>query len=98
VTGYISLAQNLQKLRLAGESFNFSNEFPIAVIELVKKIYETANRKPEYKILDQAKYEIRYQYLSSQKARRILGWRPKYTLEEGLKKTIAWYKDYFNSR
>lgn len=91
VNGYILLAEKLQKLKLGDEAFNFSDENPVTVIELVNKIYKLANKKPNYKILNQAKYEIKHQYLASGKARKILGWKPKYTLEEGLKKTIEWY-------
>ena len=46
-------------------------------------------------ILNEAKNEIKYQYLSAEKARNILGWKPKYTLEEGLRETIQWYKEFF---
>ncbi|MDP2923373.1 MAG: GDP-mannose 4,6-dehydratase [Candidatus Omnitrophota bacterium] len=93
--GYILLAEKLQKNKLAGEAFNFSNEKPITVIELAKRIYQLVRLKPNYRILNQAKYEIRNQYLASAKARKILGWKPKYNLEEGLNKTIEWYRDYF---
>lgn len=95
VNGYIMLAEQLPKKNLGGEAFNFSDENPITVIELVKKIYEVIGKKPNYKILNQAKYEIRRQYLDSQKARRVLKWGPLSNLEEGLKKTISWYKNYF---
>ena len=98
VSGYTLLAEKMQKLKLFGEAFNFSDENPILVLELVKKIYKMANKKPNYKILGKAKYEIKHQYLSSEKARKILGWKPKATLDEGLKKTIRWYRDYFNNR
>lgn len=98
ILGYLSLAQNLQKLKLSGEAFNFSNDKPVSVLELVKIIYKLAGKKPNYRILNQAKYEIRDQYLSSQKARVKLGWHPKYTLYDGLKVTIEWYKDYFERK
>jgi CDP-glucose 4,6-dehydratase len=43
---------------------------------------------------NQANNEIRCQYLSAEKAREVLGWRPLYTLCEGLGKTIAWYREF----
>lgn len=98
VTGYILLAQQLKKKNLAGEAFNFSNEKPISVIKLIEEIYKIVDKRPKYKILNEAKYEIKYQYLSSQKARKILKWRPKYSLEEGLKDTIKWYRSYFQKQ
>jgi CDP-glucose 4,6-dehydratase len=92
VNGYITLAEKMKKLKLCGEAFNFSDENPITVMELVKKIYRLENKNPDYKVLNKARYEIKHQYLCSRKARRILGWGPKYTLEKGLKKSIDWYK------
>ncbi len=93
VNGYVLLAQELKRLELSGEAFNFSDENPITVINLVSKIYSLVGGKPNYKILNKAKYEIKHQYLSAKKARKILSWKPLYTLEQGLIKTIAWYKD-----
>jgi CDP-glucose 4,6-dehydratase len=95
IDGYLLLAEKSQTLKLSGEAFNFSNEKPISVIKLVETIYRLIGKKPKYKVLNQAKYEIRDQYLSSQKARKILGWKPRYSLEEGLAKTIEWYRKYF---
>ena len=94
VNGYIMLAEQLPKKNLGGEAFNFSDENPITVIELVNKIYEVIGKKPNYKILNQAKYEIKKQYLSSLKARKILKWKPEYSLLEGLEETINWYKNF----
>ncbi len=97
VDGYFCLAQKMGRLNLAGEAFNFSNEDPISVLKLVKLIYILSGKTPDYKILNQAKYEIHHQYLSSAKAKKILGWKPHYTLREGLKKTIAWYQRYLSN-
>ncbi len=45
----------------------------------------------------EASNEIKHQYLSAAKARRMLGWNPHYTLDVALQETIAWYRDYFLS-
>jgi len=90
------LAEQLgQNRRLIGEAFNFSNELQITVTDLVGKILELMNSDLRPKILAQATHEIRNQYLDAAKARRVLGWKPMFTLEEGLRKTIDWYKEYF---
>jgi CDP-glucose 4,6-dehydratase len=97
VRGYLILAQKMPSLRLYGEAFNFSNEKPISVLALVETISKLFVReRPNYKIVNEAKYEIRDQYLCAQKARKILSWKPQYQLETALKETILWYKDYFN--
>ena len=43
-------------------------------------------------ILNEVKNEIKEQTLSSEKAKSLLNWQPSYSLEEGLKRTIEWYK------
>jgi CDP-glucose 4,6-dehydratase len=44
--------------------------------------------------LNRANNEIKHQYLSADKARKMLGWESKYPLEEGLKETIEWYEQF----
>jgi len=94
VNGYLVLAEKLKKLNLAGEAFNFSDENPITVMDLVKKIYKAAGAKENYKILNRVKYEIPHQYLASGKARKVLGWKPRVSLENGLVRSIIWYKKF----
>ena len=96
VSGYLDLAQKMNALSLFGEAFNFSNEKPISVLYLVKTVHKLIGKSPDYKIINQAKYEIRHQYLCSSKAKKILGWKPRYDLQQGLKKTVQWYKEYFS--
>jgi len=98
IKGYLFLAEKMQKLKLFGEAFNFSNEKPISVLGMIRIIYRLLDRKPKYRILNHAKYEIRNQYLSAKKAHRTLGWKPQYTLEEGLKRAIRWYKGSFQDK
>ncbi len=94
VRAYMTLAEALDDQSVQGEAFNFSAERPYTVIEVVeavqKLIPETA-RPPV--ILDVAQGEIESQYLDSTKARRTLGWSATFSLDEGLRETIAWYRD-----
>lgn len=96
VDAYLLLAFKMKDQAIYGEAFNFSNESPISVLGLLKKVYLAAGVKdPDYKITNQAKYEIKRQYLCAAKARKVLHWKPRYNLNNGLKETIKWYKDYF---
>jgi CDP-glucose 4,6-dehydratase len=52
----------------------------------------------QLEVRGEATNEIRHQYLSAEKARRTLGWKPLCTLEEGLERTIAWYKNFLEAR
>lgn len=80
---------------LRGMGFNFSNEIQITVVELVQKILETMESELTPEVQNQAVNEIRHQYLSAERARRRLQWKPQFTLEEGLERTIAWYRNFF---
>lgn len=98
VEAYLLLAEKIEELGVQGEAFNFSNEIQVAVLELVEKILKIMKSNLKPKILKEATNEIKHQYLSAEKARRILNWRPKYTLEEGLRRTIKWYVEFFSEK
>lgn len=98
VEAYILLAEKMEELSIQGEAFNFSNDIQLNVLELTRKILELMGREDlEPIVLNETKGEIKHQYLSAEKARKILGWKPKYSLEEGLKETIDWYKEFLRN-
>ena len=80
---------------LSGQAFNFSNEIQVTVSELVDLMLNLMASDLRPDIRNQATNEIRHQYLSAEKVRRVLGWQPLYTLEEGLRRTIDWYRKFF---
>lgn len=94
VDAYINLAEKLVALNLGGQAFNFSNEIQLTVLELVDKILKIMGSDIKPLILNQGSNEIIHQYLSAKKARTVLGWSPNYTIDEGLSKTIEWYKNF----
>ena len=95
VSAYLILAENLNRKDVVGQAFNFGTGKPISVLELYKKIISLMGKKVEPKILGQAKNEIDRQYLDSEKAKKVLNWEAKYSLDHGLKETIEWYKEHF---
>ncbi|MDB1944698.1 GDP-mannose 4,6-dehydratase [Clostridium tertium] len=94
VDAYIKLAEKVVELNLGGQAFNFSNEIQLTVLELVNKILKIMGSDIKPIILNQGSNEIIHQYLSAKKARTVLGWSPNYTIDEGISKTIEWYKDF----
>lgn len=95
VSAYLAMAEAADRDDVRGQAFNFGPEQPRTVLDIVDAIRDLMGRTDlEPVILDQAKAEIRDQYLSSEKAERILGWKPRYSLEDGLRGTIAWYTRY----
>lgn len=96
---YIMLAEKVTgNSALHGEAFNFSNETPVSALEIVERIIKLMDSKLKPIILNEASNEIREQYLSSSKARKVLKWKPLVTLDEGLSRTISWYKDFLSGR
>ena len=93
---YVLLAEQLARnADLSGQSFNFSNEMPMSVMELVECILRLMESELKPVICNEATNEIYQQYLSASKARHLLNWQPIFTLDEGLKRTISWYRDFF---
>ena len=98
VNAYLFLAEKMDELDIHGEAFNFSNEIQLTVLELTNDILRIMDRTDlEPIVLNEVKGEIKHQYLSAAKAKNILGWNPTYTVEEGLKETIDWYKEFFKN-
>lgn len=92
---YLRVAEGLDDAKLRGEGFNFSPESRINVLELVELIARLMKRTDlPADIQNTAQGEIRDQYLSAEKAARVLSWKPTYTLEAGMNETIAWYREY----
>lgn len=95
VAAYLLLARRLREdPSLAGEAFNFSNELQVSVRDLTTRILAAVGSPLEPVILDEATHEIRHQWLSAAKARERLGWGPDFTLDEGLERTVGWYRDF----
>lgn len=93
VEAYLSLAAHATDEGISGEAFNFSPESRVNVLEITQQIARLMSREDlEPVILNQASAEIVDQYLDSTKARRLLGWEPRYSLEQGLRETITWYE------
>lgn len=92
---YLLLARELHaRPELRGAAFNFSNELQLTVLDLVERILRAMGSSLEPDIRNQASNEIRRQYLSAAKARRELNWEPLFSLDEGLARTIAWYREF----
>jgi len=96
---YIRAAEALAANRgLAGRAYNFSLERPLTVVQMVKLITEATGVALEPIILNEATNEIPAQYLDSSRAREELGWAPKVGLEEGLRRTVDWYRAHMEAQ
>ena len=80
--------------------YNVGSKYNLNVLEMTKKVSKIVDYKtPKLKILNSSKKEINSQKLNYKKIVKELKWKQNTNLEEGLKKTVEWYKkhiDYFN--
>ena len=98
VDAYLVMAEMIPDNRVNGEAFNFSREEPLKVMDIyTATCVATVGHGVEPYVLNSAKNEIVDQHLSSLKAREILGWQSKFTLEKGLELTVAWYKEFLKT-
>jgi len=95
---YLTLAEKLAAdASLAGEAFNFGLEMRPTMIEVTRKVLALMGRPDLEPIVQNvASAEIREQYLDAGKARSRLAWSPRLGWDEGLKRTIAWYREHLS--
>jgi CDP-glucose 4,6-dehydratase len=95
---YMMLAEKLAKdSALIGEAFNFSNELQVTVLDLVARVQKAMGSNLEPDVRNEASNEIVHQYLSAKKARERLGWSPELSLDDGLVRTVAWYREFLKA-
>tara|TARA_B100000787_G_C16194763_1_gene299947 strand:+ start:1336 stop:2295 length:960 start_codon:yes stop_codon:yes gene_type:complete len=77
--------------------YNVGSKYNLNVLEMTKKVSKIVdNKKPKIKILNSSKNEIASQKLNYKKIVKELGWKQKVDLNNGLRKTVEWYKKYIN--
>jgi CDP-glucose 4,6-dehydratase len=93
---YLVLAEKLASdPSLSGEAFNFSLEVRYTVLELLALVQaQLGSERVEPIIQNIASNEIREQYTSAAKALRLLDWKPRFGMEEGIRRSIDWYRTH----
>ena len=93
--GVIALTEAVaMRPALAGEAFNFGADARLSVLEIVERILRLMGSDLEPDVRNKAVNEIPEQRVSAQKAHEVLGWKPANSLDEGLTRTVDWYRRY----
>lgn len=94
VDAYITLAEQVGKEGVRGEAFNFGSEQLLSVVQMTQKVIEASGKDGLDVIVhasESRNREIDKQYVSVEKARKLLGWEAKYDVDDGLCDTYMWY-------
>jgi len=89
IRAYLLIAERFKKLDINNRVFNIGCNKPITIKEFVRLLDKLTHGNLCCKFVKVSYGEIKRQYLSACKAKRILGWKPEYTLQEGLLATMG---------
>jgi CDP-glucose 4,6-dehydratase len=100
VAAYLAICDLLDGGRGAGEAFNAGGDEPHSVLEVVELMCKVAGTgvEPDVRGSGTPPGEITRQWVDSTKLRSMSGWAPEVTLEDGLRRTIDWYRKYLGDR
>jgi CDP-glucose 4,6-dehydratase len=94
--GYLLLAERIDEAR--GEAFNFGTGEQVQMLDLARRVIRLAGKEgqlePRVMLARKIEGEIDAQYLSAEKVESRFGWRAEVSLDEGLRRTIEWYKEH----
>ena len=96
VEAYLAIWGLLEQGRGGGEAFNAGNDEPHSVIKVARLTCQVAGTgvEPDVRGTGTPPGEITRQWADSTKLRAMSGWEPRVSLEEGLARTVEWYRRY----
>jgi CDP-glucose 4,6-dehydratase len=91
---YLAITDALDAGKAGGEAFNAGGDAPHSVREIVELVIRVVGSdvQPDYQGKGTPSGEIDRQYVDSTKLRELTGWAPQVDLEEGLRRTVEWYR------
>lgn len=93
ISGIIAAIGYLQENQMVFETINLGNNNPIGLLDLIQKIENHLGLKSKLNFLPMQEGDVDITFSSIDKARRLLGYNPNTTIDDGLKKFIDWYKN-----
>jgi CDP-glucose 4,6-dehydratase len=96
VEAYLAIARALDGEGARGEAFNAGGGRPHAVREVVELICTIAGTdvEPDVQGTPSPGGEVDRQFVDTAKLRDLTGWAPAVSLEDGLRRTVRWYRDH----
>jgi CDP-glucose 4,6-dehydratase len=96
VAAYLAISELLDDGRAGGEAFNASGGGPRSVLEVVDLVCRIAGTgvEPDVRGTSAPPGESARTWVDSSKLQASAGWQPRVGLEDGLRRTIAWYREH----
>jgi len=96
VDAYLAIAAALDAGPARGEAFNAGSGRPWSVREVVELVCEAAGARvePDIRGTGTPAGELDRQFVDATKIAEVCGWRPAVDLPEGLRRTVAWYREF----
>jgi CDP-glucose 4,6-dehydratase len=93
---YLAIAAALDREEVRGEAFNGGSGRSYKVGEVVAMVAELAGTEvePDVRGVGNPEGEIDRQWVDPSKLREVVGWEPAVALEQGLARTIEWYREH----
>jgi CDP-glucose 4,6-dehydratase len=95
VTAYLTLGEQVGRAAVGGSAFNFGGGQPISVLDMLKRILAACDSNDlelDVRGTGVPPAEIDRQFLDSSRAGSILGWQAAVDLDDGLERTVTWYR------
>ena len=101
IEAYLAVAANLDRAEVSGQAFNFGGGEPLELSHVVREAARAWNEANETGVSIEPEITgprvDSVKYLDISKAREILNWTPRISLQDGLRETAKWYRAYFSS-
>ena len=93
---YLAIADRLDDDAVRGQAFNAGGERPYSVLEIVEAITRLAGTGvvPEIRGIGNPAGEIDRQFVDASRLRDVCAWSPRVGLEEGIARTLDWYREH----
>jgi CDP-glucose 4,6-dehydratase len=99
VAAYMAIGARLDDPAVKGQLFRVATGLGTSVLDMVKQIARAAGLPDiEPRVLNEKSEERVDTFYAPEFEQTVLGWKSRYSLEEGLSRTCEWYREYFSGK
>ena len=95
INGICLSAEYLFNHKKVYEIINLGNNHPVKLLDLIATIEKATGKKAKIKQLPMQSGDVEITYANIDKAKKLLGYQPKYSFEEGINNFVIWYKQIY---